>query len=276
MARLTLACVQMRTGTRIDDNLAAAHGLIRSAAEQGAGLIATPEMTPLMDIRPGRVAAQAHDEAGDPALAALRDMAREVATPLLIGSLPVRAGDGRLANRSMLVGADGEILARYDKIHMFDVVLSDTEAYRESATYAPGQSAVTAQVAGLTLGMSVCYDVRFPHLYRALAEAGAELLAVPSAFTATTGRAHWHVLLRARAIETGCFVMAPAQAGKHEDGRETYGHSLIVGPWGEILAEGADTPGLVTAEIDTAEVAKARARIPAMSHTPSFKPPQCA
>ena len=213
MARLTLACVQMRSGTRVDDNLAAAHGLIRSAAEQGAGLIATPEMTPLMDIRPGRVAAQAHDEAEDPALAAFRDMAREVATPLLIGSLPVRSADGRLANRSVLVGRDGEILARYDKIHMFDVALSETEAYRESATYAPGERAVTARVAGLSLGLSICYDVRFPHLYRSLAQAGAELLAVPSAFTETTGRAHWHVLLRARAIETGCFVISPAQGG---------------------------------------------------------------
>jgi predicted amidohydrolase len=181
--------------------------------------------------------------------------------------------DTKTANRSFLIGPDGRIAARYDKIHLFDVNLPSGETYRESNTVAPGDDAVVANLPWARVGLSVCYDLRFPQLYRTLAKAGAEILTVPSAFTETTGKAHWHVLLRARAIENACFVMAPAQGGEHANGRRTYGHSLIVGPWGDIIAEGGIDPGIVAAELDLGEIAAARGRVPALNHDRPYSPP---
>ena len=192
---------------------------------------------------------------------------------LLIGSLAIRADAGKCANRSYLIRPDGEVAARYDKIHMFDVQLNAGNIYRESDSYAAGGAAIVADVPAAKLGMSVCYDVRFPELFRQLAMAGAQIIAVPAAFTRITGEAHWHILLRARAIETGCFVIAPAQAGKHQDGRETYGHSLIIDPWGEILAEGGTEPGVISATLDLAKVDEVRGKIPSLSHVRPFRAP---
>ena len=262
---LNLALLQMRSTTEVGDNIQAMEAGIRAAADAGAHLVATPEMCSLMDIRPGALAQKAMREADDACLHRMQALAATHGIHLLLGSLPIACDDGRYANRSVLLGPDGTVLARYDKIHMFDVELSDTEAYHESATYRAGDSLVTATAASARLGLSICYDVRFPALYRRLAQAGADILSVPAAFTRTTGRAHWHVLLRARAIETGCFAIAPAQGGHHADGRETYGHSLVVSPWGEVIAEKPDdAPGLLMAEIDLGQVAEARRRIPSL------------
>lgn len=268
MTRLIAACIQMRSGTEPAANVAAASALIRQAAGQGATFIATPEMTNLLDIRPGMARAKVRREAEDESLPALRALAAELGITLLAGSLAIALEDDeRFANRSFLIGPDGRILARYDKIHMFDVEVGDGQTYRESRAYRPGTEAVLATAPFGQLGLTICYDLRFPHLYRRLAQAGAEILTIPAAFTRVTGEAHWHVLIRARAIETGCFVIAPAQGGKHEDGRETFGHSLIVSPWGEVLAEAPGTePGIVMSEIDLAEVAKARGRIPSLGN----------
>jgi predicted amidohydrolase len=209
-------------------------------------------------------------EAEDTALAAFRALAAELDIALLIGSLAVKVAPDRLANRSFLIGPDGAVQARYDKIHMFDVDLPGGETYRESRNYRPGAQAVLTDLPWGRLGMTVCYDLRFPHLYRALAKAGADFLSVPSAFTRQTGEAHWHVLLRARAIETGCFVFAPAQCGRHANGRETYGYSLVVSPWGEVLADGGAEPGVTLARIEPGAVAEARARIPAWAGDQPF------
>lgn len=268
MTRLLAACIQMRSGTEPAANIAAASALIRQAAGQGATFIATPEMTNLLDIRPGMARAKVRREAEDVSLPVLRALAAELGITLLIGSLAIALEDDeRFANRSFLIAPDGSVIARYDKIHMFDVEVGDGQTYRESRAYRPGTEAVLAQAPFVRLGLTICYDVRFPHLYRRLAQAGAEILTIPAAFTRVTGEAHWDVLIRARAIETGCFVIAPAQGGKHEDGRETFGHSLIVSPWGEVLAEapGAE-PGIIVAEIDLAEVTKARGRIPSLGN----------
>ena len=256
----------MRSGVELDPNIAAASALIREAAGQGARLIATPEMTSLLDIRPGMARPKIVREADDRALRAFRDLAAELRVTLLIGSLAVTLeGDTRFANRSFLIGPDGGVIARYDKIHMFDVEVGDGQSYRESRAYRPGETAVLAGAEGARIGMTICYDLRFAHLYRRLAQAGADILTLPAAFTRVTGKAHWHVLVRARAIETGCYVMAPAQGGTHEDGRETYGHSLIISPWGEVVAEKADDkPGIILADLDLEEVAKARRRIPSL------------
>ena len=207
----------------------------------------------------------------DPTLATLREVARKLAIYIHIGSLAIKASPEKAVNRSFLIDRKGDIAARYDKIHMFDVDLAGGESYRESNTYRAGELAVVADLPWGRLGLTVCYDLRFPALYRALAEAGASFFAIPSAFTRQTGEAHWHVLLRARAIENGCFVFAAAQGGKHESGRETFGHSLIIDPWGRILAEGGTEPGVVMAEIDPAEVAAARARIPSLHHGRRFE-----
>jgi deaminated glutathione amidase len=209
-------------------------------------------------------------------LGAFRALARETGAHLLLGSIMLReTGAERLANRSFLIGPQGDILARYDKIHMFDVDLAGGESYRESAVFRPGEAAVLAALPWGMLGMTVCYDLRFPHLYRALAQGGADFLSVPSAFTVPTGKAHWHILLRARAIENGCFVFAPAECGEHAEGRRTYGHSLMVAPWGEILAEAGDEVGFITAEIDTDRIAKARNMVPSLAHDRPFgRPPK--
>ena len=268
MTIIRAACVQMRSGAEVAPNIAAATALVRQAAEAGAILIATPEMTNLLDIRPGMARPKIVSQDDDATLAAFRALAVELGVWLLLGSIAVTVeDDDRFANRSFLIGPDGKIVAQYDKIHMFDVEVGDGQTYRESRAYRSGTSAVLAETAISPIGMTICYDLRFPALYRTLAQAGAQILTVPAAFTRMTGEAHWHVLLRARAIETGCFVIAPAQGGQHEDGRETFGHSLIISPWGEILAEAdGDEPGVVWADIDLEQVSKARARIPSLGN----------
>ncbi len=272
--RIRIACVQMRASDDVGENIAAASALIRRAAKDGARFIATPENTNLMAPDAGSKLEKSFREDGDPSLPAFATLAAELGVWLLIGSLAILVDDGKkTANRSYLFGPDGKTVARYNKIHLFDVNLPSGETYRESKTVAPGAEAVAVSLPWGRLGLSVCYDLRFPQLYRALAKAGAEVLTIPSAFTETTGRAHWHVLLRSRAIETGCFVIAPAQGGLHANGRKTYGHSLIVDPWGAILAEGGIDPGVVAAEIDLAKVAEARAQMPSLQHDRDFSAP---
>jgi len=262
--------VQMRSGLDPEINLAAALAAIEEAKRAGADYVLTPEMTNIIAKRE-RLMATIADEELDPTLAALRDAARKLSIYVHIGSLAVKAAPDKAANRSFLIDRAGEVIARYDKIHMFDVDLPNGESYRESRTYRPGELAVVADLPWGRLGVTVCYDLRFPALYRALAEAGASFFSIPSAFTVQTGEAHWHVLLRARAIENGCFVFAAAQGGTHESGRETYGHSLVVDPWGQILAEAGTEPGVILADIDPAQVAAARARIPSLHHGRRFE-----
>lgn len=264
------ACVQMRTGLDVAANIAAAAALIREAKKADAAFVATPEMTSLFEAESDALFAKVKTEDDDVALKAFRALATEQSLWLLIGSLPIRVGERQCANRSFLIDPVGRIAAWYDKVHMFDVDLPGGETYRESRNYRRGDRAVVADLPWGKLGLSVCYDLRFPQLYRTLAKAGATFLSIPAAFTHTTGQAHWHVLQRARAIETGCFVIAPAQGGKHENGRHTFGHSLIVDPWGKILAEAGDEPGIITADIDPAKVAEARARVPALTHDRPF------
>jgi predicted amidohydrolase len=264
------ACVQMRTGLDVAANIAAAIDLVRQAKGEGADFVATPEMTSLFEAETDALFTKVATEDDDRALAAFRRLAKELSLWLLVGSLPIKVGERQCANRSFLLDPSGQVSARYDKIHMFDVDLPGGEVYRESRNYRPGERAVVADLPWGKVGLSVCYDLRFPQLYRALAKAGASFLTIPAAFTNTTGQAHWHVLQRARAVETGCFVIAPAQGGKHENGRHTFGHSLIVDPWGEILAEGEQEPGVVMAEIDPAKVTEARARVPALTHDRPF------
>ncbi len=271
--RFTAACVQITSGQDPAANLAATSALVREARAAGAALIATPEVSNVMGLGRRELAALARPEAEDTSVAGYRELAAETGAWLLVGSLVLRAGPDKLVNRSLLIDPRGEIAARYDKIHMFDVEIPDGQSYRESRAYQAGGRAVTAELPWGRLGMTICYDMRFPYLYRALAKAGADFLTVPSAFTRFTGQAHWHLLLRARAIETGCFVIAPAQCGAHEGGRETYGHSLIVAPWGEVLGDGGTAPGITLAEIDPAQVAKARAMIPALDHDRAFAAP---
>ncbi|MCJ2139156.1 carbon-nitrogen hydrolase family protein [Methylobacterium sp. E-066] len=268
--RFTAACVQMRSGRDPAANCDAAIAGVREAASRGAHYVQTPEMTSLVERSRERLFAHVTVEDQDATLAGLRQTARDSGVMVHIGSIAVRSGD-KIANRAYLIGADGAILGSYDKLHLFDVDLPSGERWRESATYTGGACAVLAATPWAMLGLTICYDIRFPALYRALAEAGAEILTAPACFTRQTGEAHWHILQRARAIETGAFVISAAQGGVHEDGRETYGHSLIVDPWGRVLADadGAE-PGVILAEIDLAQVADARARIPALQHTRAF------
>jgi predicted amidohydrolase len=263
--------VQMRTGRDVERNLADAGGLVREAAAKGAQYVQTPEITTLMEMERTRLLAAVRPEEGNPAVAYFSALARELAIWLHLGSMAVLLPNGKIANRSLLFAPNGEVEARFDKIHMFDVELPGGESYRESRNYEPGGTGVLARLPWGTLGLTVCYDLRFPHLYRALAKAGADFLAIPSAFTRQTGEAHWHVLVRARAIENGCFVFAAAQAGRHESGRETYGHSLIVSPWGDVLAEGGVEPSVIVADVKPSEVGKARARIPSLQHDRPFQ-----
>jgi predicted amidohydrolase len=262
--------VQMRSGLDPEINLAAALAAIEEAKRAGADYVLTPEMTNII-AKHEHLLATIVDEELDPTLAALREAARQLSIYIHIGSLAVKASPDKAANRSFLIGRTGEVIARYDKIHMFDVDLANGESYRESRTYRPGELAVVADLPWGRLGVTVCYDLRFPALYRALAEAGASFFSIPSAFTVQTGEAHWHVLLRARAIENGCFVFAAAQGGTHDSGRETFGHTLVVDPWGQILAEGGTEPGVILADIDPAQVAAARARIPSLHHGRRFE-----
>jgi predicted amidohydrolase len=264
------ACVQLRTGLDVAENVAAASALIRDASAGGATFIATPEVTTLFEAESDRLFAKVCTEEEDPSLVAFSSLARELAVWLLIGSMPVRVAERQCANRSFLIDPSGALRASYDKVHMFDVDLPNGETYRESRNYRRGERAVVTELPWGKLGLSICYDLRFAHLYRLLAKAGAMFLTVPAAFTHTTGMAHWHVLLRARAIETGCFVIAPAQGGRHENGRQTFGHSLIVDPWGSILAEGGQDPGVIFADIDPGKVAEARGRIPSLQHDRPF------
>ena len=265
------AMIQMRSGLRPDVNIDAAVRYIGDAKEAGADYVLTPEMTNILAANREQLFAVAVEEEADASLATLREVARKLGIYVHIGSLAIRISPDRAANRSFLIDPKGDILARYDKIHMFDVHLAGGESYRESRNYRPGELAVLADLPWGRLGLTVCYDLRFPALYRALAEAGATMLTIPSAFTKQTGEAHWHVLIRSRAVENGCFVFAAAQGGRHENGRDTFGHSLIVDPWGRILAEGDTEPGVIVAEIDPAEVAKARARIPSLQHGRRFE-----
>jgi deaminated glutathione amidase len=270
-AAFKAAMIQMRAGLMPSANVDAATRMIGEAKAAGAEYVLTPEMTNIMEVKRDRLFGTIVEEEADASLVTFRELARKLAITIHVGSLAIKISPDRAANRSFLITPKGDIAARYDKIHMFDVDLEGGESYRESRTYRPGEQAVLSDLPWGRLGLTICYDLRFPALYRALAEAGATMLAIPSAFTQKTGEAHWHVLMRARAIENGCFVFAAAQAGKHENGRETFGHSLIVDPWGRILAEGGTEPGVVMAEIDMAEVSKARARIPSLQHGRRFE-----
>ena len=270
-ATFTAGLVQMRAGLSPQANLDDAIRLIEQAQNAGAEYVLTPEMTNVLEIKRERLFATIAPEESDATLAALRELARKLGIFLHIGSLAIKVLPEKAVNRSFLIDPKGDILARYDKIHMFDVELGDGESYRESRNYRPGEIGVAADLPWGRLGLTICYDLRFPALYRALAEAGCSFLAIPSAFTKQTGEAHWHVLIRARAIENGAFVLAAAQGGKHENGRETFGHSLIVDPWGRILAEAGTEPGVLLAAIDPAEVTAARAKIPSLQHGRRFE-----
>ncbi|HEY2051694.1 MAG TPA: carbon-nitrogen hydrolase family protein [Caulobacteraceae bacterium] len=271
---MRVALLQLRTPATQDAALARVEPLLREAAAGGAQLIATPEATNILQRNREILATLLRTADEDVAVMGLRALARELGVWVLIGSALVRRDDGKAANRSILVGPDGSVAATYDKIHMFDVDLPTGERIRESTAYEPGDRLVIATVAGAQLGLTVCYDVRFPPIFQALARGGAEVLTVPSAFTAPTGEAHWEVLLRARAIETGSFILAPAQGGEHEDGRRTYGHSMVVGPWGEVLAHARDdSPGVLYADLDLAAVGRARAAIPALANARAFVGP---
>lgn len=264
------ALVQMRSGLTPEPNLEQGIRLIREAVKAGADYVLTPEVSNMMQLNREALFAQLAEQDDDLSLKAYRELARELNIHLHIGSLALRASPERAVNRSFLIGPDGAILASYDKIHMFDIDLGNGESYRESANYQPGETAVISDLPWGRIGLTICYDVRFPALYRALAESGASFLAVPAAFTKPTGEAHWHVLLRARAIENGCFVFAAAQGGLHENKRETFGHSLIIDPWGKVLAEGDIEPGFIMARIDPVEVTKARGKIPSLQHGRRF------
>lgn len=264
------ALVQLCSGRNVDKNVADAVGLIREAAAGGAQYVQTPEVTTLMELETAKLFAAVEPEADNRALQRFRDLAAELKIWLHIGSMPVKVAPDKIANRAYVLTPDGSIAATYDKIHMFDVDLPGGESYRESKNYRPGDKAVVASLPWGGLGLAICYDLRFPQIFRALAKSGAKFLAVPAAFTKVTGEAHWHTLLRARAIECQCFVFAAAQGGRHEHGRDTYGHSLIISPWGQILAEGGVQPGVILADIDLQAIEDARSRVPSLGHDRPF------
>ena len=275
MTTFRAAVLQMRSGTRLEDNVAAFSALVEKAVAAGADYVQSPEMTGMLCRDRAKLMAQLRPEAEDPLLAEASRLAARHGVVVHIGSTAVPLDDGRVANRAFVFGPDGVKIATYDKIHMFDVDLDNGESWRESRTYRPGETATVADLAlnngPARLGLAVCYDMRFPHLFREEALAGAEILTAPAAFTRQTGEAHWHVLLRARAIENGAWVIAAAQGGQHEDGRETFGHSLIIDPWGRIAAEiDGNEPGIAVAEIDTAAVAAARGKIPNLVNARPF------
>ena len=262
--------IQLRSSREVASNLADASKLIRQAASQGATFISTPEMTNIFEPDRERLKAVVMTEAEDSSVHGFTELAAKLKIWLHLGSLALKGEDGKLVNRTLLLNPQGEIVARYDKIHLFDVDLPNGDKYRESETYTAGSEAVKVELPFCQLGLSICYDVRHPALYHALAKAGANVLVVPAAFTVPTGKAHWHVLLRARAIETGSFVIAAAQGGTHDSGRETFGHSKVVDPWGKVIAEAGVDPEYLLFEIDPAESAAARARIPALVHAREF------
>ena len=270
---MRVACVQGCAGDDMAANLDIVSAAVREAARGGADFVTTPENVALMAASRDRLVALSVEEGSHPAVRRFSELASEIERWILAGSIAVAAGDGRLSNRSILFAPDGSIAARYDKIHMFDVELPGGEVYNESKNYRPGHQGVLVDLPWGRLGMTICYDVRFPHLYRALGAAGAAFITVPSAFTKVTGKAHWTVLLRARAIETGAFVIAPAQVGRHPARRETYGHSLVVSPWGTVLLDAGEGCGVFYADIDLAEVERARNAVPAWRHAPAFELP---
>lgn len=272
---MKVALLQMTAGDDPVANLEVTLALMRDAVAQGAQFVLTPEVTNCVSVSRAHQDNVLQREADDLTLAALRDEAKALGVWLSIGSLALKAEGPRFANRSFLVSPDGDIVARYDKIHMFDVQVSETESYHESKGYQPGDKAVVADTPFGGVGLTICYDVRFPHLHRDLAKAGADILLVPSAFSPVTGKAHWETLLRARAIETGCFVLAAAQTGQHSEKRATYGHSMVVSPWGAVLADAGTDVGATIIDIDLAEVSQARQRIPALTHDREYVPPQC-
>jgi predicted amidohydrolase len=273
MTKFRAACVQLRSGEDVAANIRDAELLVREAAKTGAQFIATPENTSLMAADAGAKLDRSFDEGHDPALPVFASLARELGVWLLIGSLAIKVSAGKTANRSFLIAPDGAIRARYSKIHLFDVDLAGGESYRESSTVAGGDTAVVAETPWGLVGLTVCYDVRFPGLYRALANKGAFAFTVPSAFTVATGEAHWHVLLRARAIENGAYVIAPAQGGSHANGRKTYGHSVIIDPWGTVLAEAGTEPSVIFADIDPDLSREVRSKIPSLLHDRGFVVP---
>jgi len=271
---LRAACVQITGKPRVEDNIALIDPMIREAAAKGADLVCLPEICNLVQKNRAEQQKQVRTEAEDPALAAFRALAKELGIWIHAGSLAIRPEEGdRLANRGFLIAPDGTIRAKYDKIHMFDVDLENAESYRESFSYRPGEQAVLADTPWGGYGMGVCYDVRFPALFRDLAGAGAKVLTMPACFTQPTGKAHWHVLLRARAIENGCFVIAAAQCGEHEDGRKTYGHSLIIDPWGDVLADAGPDQGIILADLDMARVDEVRGMVPSLKNGRDYAPP---
>jgi deaminated glutathione amidase len=270
----TAACVQLQSSTNVEENIATVEKLVREAVRAGAEYVQTPEMTNIVERNRASLAAAIRSEQDDPAVKRFSALAGELGIVLHIGSFALKAADGKIANRALIFGRNGRVLARYNKIHLFDVDLPNGESWRESAVYDPGDRAVMVELPWAKLGISICYDIRFPHLYRALAHAGAQVLSAPAAFTRQTGEAHWHVLQRARAIENGAFVISAAQAGRHADGRETFGHSMIVAPWGEVLAEaGGEGPEVVLAKVDPAKSVDARQRIPALLNERPFALP---
>jgi predicted amidohydrolase len=264
------ACIQMCSSTDLEINIKSAISLITEAAKQGAELIITPEMTTLLERNSERLFEKVKTEDEDISLAIFSKLAAELHADLVIGSIPIKVSAQKCANRSYFIAHNGKIVAHYDKIHMFDVQLAAEEVYKESKNFQAGEKAAIIETEAYNLGLSICYDLRFPELFRDLALNGAEIISAPAAFTVSTGKVHWHTLLRARAIETGCFILAAAQNGSHEDGRETYGHSLIVNPWGEVIAEKESGTGFIMAELDLALVKDARNKIPSLMHRRNY------
>jgi predicted amidohydrolase len=265
-----VACIQTNSERDVAPNIEAVSGLVRQAHDQGADFILLPESVNMMEPKGRNVREKIAYEEDDVFLASFQKLAKDLGVWILLGSLLVRISDEQAANRSILINSNGDVVTRYDKIHMFDVDVGDGQSYRESKLYRPGESVIVTDTPWGSLGLTICYDVRFPYLYRALAHQGALFMTVPAAFTRVTGEAHWHVLLRARAIENGCFIFAPAQTGDHAEGRQTFGHSLIIDPWGTVLVDGGTDVGFVMAEIDPAQVAKARGKVPSLTHDRSL------
>lgn len=265
------ACLQLRTGLNMAVNIDEVCRRTRDAVNAGAECVITPEMTHYLDQKSSRLFENIFCEDDDPGIKAFSELAGNLGIHLIIGSLAIRIADDRAANRMYVFGPQGDVAATYDKIHMFDADISESVSFKESRTYAPGDRAITAGLGAMHAGLSICYDLRFPSLYRHYAQSGAEMIVVPAAFTRPTGEAHWETLLRARAIETGAYICAPAQGGAHEDGRETWGRSMIIDPWGEIIAQlDHDEPGMIMADIDPAKATSTRRRIPSLTHDREF------